>query len=51
MFQKTNGAAATRVGNHREEETFLRFARGNEIRGSAGARPLSNRECRFKQLG
>ena len=28
---ETKGAVATRVWNHREEETFLRFACGNEI--------------------
>jgi len=32
MFQKTNGAAATTVWNHREEETFLRFTRGRNKR-------------------
>ncbi len=32
---ETNGAVATRVWNHREEETFLRFKRRNEIRDSA----------------
>jgi len=31
---ETNGAAA-RVWNHREEETFLRFTRRNEISDSA----------------
>ena len=29
-----NGAVATRVWNHREEETFLRFTRRNEISDS-----------------
>jgi hypothetical protein len=32
---ETNGAVATRVWNHREEETFLRFTRRNEISDSA----------------
>jgi hypothetical protein len=30
MFQKTNGAATTRIWNHSEEEAFLRFTHGNE---------------------
>jgi hypothetical protein len=29
-FQKTNGAVTTKRWNHREEEAFLRFTRGDQ---------------------
>jgi hypothetical protein len=50
-FQKTNGAVTTVQWNHRGEETLLRFARGDETGNSVCARPLSEGECTFKQLG
>ena len=32
LFQKTTGAATTAKWNHREEEAYLCFARGDETR-------------------
>ena len=40
---ETNGAVATRVWNHREEETFLRFTRRNEISDSLSKTTLESR--------
>jgi hypothetical protein len=50
MFQKTNGAAATTVWNHREEETFLRFTRGRNKRLGLSKTTLESR-VHVKQLG
>jgi hypothetical protein len=35
LFQKTIGAVTTAKWNHREEETYLRFAGGDETGHSA----------------
>jgi hypothetical protein len=48
---ETNGAVATRVWNHREEETFLRYTRRNEISDSAGERLLSNSRVHVQTVG
>jgi hypothetical protein len=38
LFQKTNGAATTRIWNHREEEAFLRFTHGGKRNRTLGLR-------------
>jgi hypothetical protein len=51
LFQKTTGAVTTAKWNHRKEELILRFICGGEPKPSVWARPLSEEEYTFKQLG
>jgi hypothetical protein len=37
--------------NHREEEAYLRFVRGDETGHAASGRPFSEWKCTFKPLG
>jgi hypothetical protein len=46
-----NGAVATRVWNHREEETFLRFTRRNEISDSALSKTTLESRVHVQKVG
>ena len=48
---ETNGAVATRVWNHREEETFLRFTRRNEISDSALSKTTLESRVHVQKVG